>query len=144
MPFCGASARIACAATAALSLGNTSSPFSGSLRTPWETLCQANKTIAPARVARASRRGRILADLRAEGGFETDRGQIVRRSWTERKGATERREREGRTEKDGPRRTDREERAEKNGPRRTGRIRRTGYGNRAPVSHPLFSVRCFR
>ena len=52
MPFWGARARIACAATAALSLGNTSRPFSGSLRSPWETLCQANKTIAPARVAR--------------------------------------------------------------------------------------------
>src|SRR5947207_14911324 len=139
MPFWGASARIAGAATAALSLGNTSSPFSGSLRTPWETLCQANKTIAPARVARASRRGRILTDLRAEGGFETDRGQIVRRSWTERKG-----QRNYASEKDGPRRTGREERAEKNGPRRTGRIRSTGYGNRARVFRPVFSVRCSR
>src|SRR5438105_12482178 len=106
MPFWGARARIACAATAALSLGNTSRPFSGSLRSPWETVCQANKTIAPARVARASRRGRILTGLGAEGGFETDRRQILRCSWTERKGATELREREGRTEKDGPRRTD--------------------------------------
>src|SRR6266513_179995 len=139
MPFWGARARIACAATAALSLGKTSSPFSGSLKTPWETLCQANKTIAPARVARASRRGRILTDLRAEGGFETDRGQIVRRSWTERKG-----QRNYASEKDGPRRTGREERAEKNGPRRTGREERAEYGARDTEIGRAFSVRCSR
>src|SRR2546421_10199522 len=130
MPFCGARARIACAATAALSLGKTSSPFSGSLKTPWETLCQANKTIAPARVARASRRGRILTDLRAEGGFETDRGQIVRRSWTERKG-----QRHYASEKDGPK---------KNGPRRTGREERAEYGARDTEIGRAFSVRCSR
>src|SRR5437762_1305423 len=149
MPFWGARARIACAATAALSLGKTSSPFSGSLKTPWETLCQANKTIAPARVARASRRGRILTDLRAEGGFETDRGQIVRRSWTERKGATALREREGRTEKGRTknterRRTGREERAEKNGPNTAQGIRKSGARFPSGVLGPVFSVRCSR